>query len=300
MIRWLAFGLLLMTSASQAAPPEYSPDLTTWREVKVPPVGRNAERVVWNYAANYSPLSWRVYLDNGRPNAELIASRDDVLSDRPPFEATADGWSGAKRFAAVDDGWLVGFNYGEFGAALYWFGPDGQRHYKISDHQIVAFFSRADGVYAIEGLSHLVMSCGSIIRITRPTSAAHWQARRFVKLPSAPETIAARRDGTLLVTLNDSLVSVGPRARVNTLIPDAPWRGLDPSSSVLSPDERRLYVGMGQFVGEVDLATNQLRLLVPAPDLLNELPEDDEKRIRSQYADGMSRWRPPADICKDR
>ena len=42
--------------------------------------------------------------------------------------------------ARVDDGWLVGFNKGEFGAALYWFSADGKQNYKISDHQVWEFF----------------------------------------------------------------------------------------------------------------------------------------------------------------
>ena len=80
-------------------------------------------------------------------------------------------------------------------------------------------------------------------------------------------------------------------------VTDAPWGTLYPWSSVLVPDESRLYVGMRQFVGEVDLATNHLRLLVPSTDFLNKLPNNDEKRIRAQYSKGMGDWHPPADIC---
>lgn len=55
---------------------------------------------------------------------------------------------------------------------------------------------------------------------------------------------------------------------------------------------------MGQFVGEVDLATNHLRLLVPSLNFLNKLPEDDEKRLRAQYSKGMGKWHMPVDICE--
>jgi hypothetical protein len=108
----------------------------------------------------------------------------------------------------------------------------------------------------------------------------------------------ARHDGSMLIALSDSLVSVGPDHRV-TKISDVPWGGLYPSSSILLPDESRLYVGMRQFVGEVDLATNRLRLLVPSVSFLNKLPEDDERRIRAQYSKGMSDWRPPASLCEE-
>jgi hypothetical protein len=199
----------------------------------------------------------------------------------------------------VDDGWLVGFNHGEFGAALYWFNHDGKHHYKISNHQVVAFFSLPDGIYAIEGLAHMGASCGSVIRITRPTTSGHWQASRVVRLPYAPNTVAVRRDGSIVIALSDSLVSVGPDHHVNTLISDAPWGGLYPSSSILLPDESRLYIGMRQFVGEVDLATNHLRLLVPSVNFLNRLPDDDERRIRAQYFNGMGDWHQPVGICEE-
>jgi hypothetical protein len=143
-----------------------------------------------------------------------------------------------------------------------------------------------------------MVSCGSVIRITRPTTSAHWQAVRVVRLPYAPKTAVVRLDGSILVVLSDSLVSVGPDHQVTTLIADAPWAGLNPSSSILLPDESRLYVGMGQFVGEVDLATNHLRLLVPSVNFVNKLPGDQERRIRAQYSKGRGEWHQPVDICE--
>jgi hypothetical protein len=291
-------GILLLAVGSRAAEPEYSPDVTEWQEIRVPPNGRNSDRAASDFAAGYSELSWRVYLDKTRPYAKLINRPNDDLADPAPFDARADKFRGAKRFREVDDGWLVGFNRGEFGAALYWFDHRGKHHYKISDDQVVAFFSLSDGIYAIEGLAHMGASCGSVIRVARPINGAHWQATRVVRLPFAPSTVAVRRDDSMVITLSDSLVAVGPDHQIRTLIADAPWQGLYASSSILVPDESRLYIGMRQFVGEVDLATNQLRLLVPSKNFLNRLPDDQERRIREQYSTGMGDWKPPADLCE--
>ena len=294
----LGCGVFLLTVGLRAAEPEYSPDVSEWLEIPFPPNGKNSERAAWHFATSYSQISWRVYLDNGRPRAKLVDGPDDDTSDAAPFDARADNFRGAKRFKQVDDGWLVAFNHGEFGAALYWFDGSGKRHYKISDHQVVAFLSLADGIYAAEGLAHMGASCGSLIRIGRPTPGAHWQARRVLRLPYAPSTVSVRRDGTMLIALSDSLVSVGSDRQVETLIADVPWQSLYPSSSILLPDESRLYLGMHQFVAEVDLTTNQLRLLIPSRTLLNKLPDDQDKMIREQYSRGMGDWRPPADLCE--
>jgi hypothetical protein len=51
-------------------------------------------------------------------------------------------------------------------------------------------------------------------------------------------------------------------------------------------------------VGEVDLATNKLRLLIPSKEFLNKLPDDQEERIRKQYSKGMGDWRPLMDLCE--
>ncbi|MDR0276200.1 MAG: hypothetical protein LBI48_12880 [Burkholderiaceae bacterium] len=146
------------------------------------------------------------------------------------------------------------------------------------------FFSLPDGLHAIEGLSHLSMSEGSVIRIERPQPGARWQAATVTKLPFAPYAVSVRRDGTALVTLSDSLVQIDDGRGIVTLLSDPPWGGLYPNSSVLSPDEHKLYIGMRQFVGEFDISTKKLRLLVPSTRFLNKLPRKQEQRIRRQCA----------------
>jgi hypothetical protein len=298
----LALICLIVVPAADArsAEPGYSPNVATWEEIRVPPADENPERVVWDYASDYSKLYWRVYLDHGQPRAALGEGPDEVRqsSDRPPFEPKADEFVGANRFVLVNDGWLVGFNHGEFGAALYWFSRDGRRHYLISNDHVVTFFTRPDGIYAIEGMAHMGASCGSLIRVVHATKKGRWQAERFVRLPFAPDTIALQRNGNMIIALSDSLVSVTPDGHVTTLIADAPWWTLSPATSVILPDDSKLYLGMTQYVGEVDLTTNKLRMLVPSKEFLNKLPDDDERRLRTLYTHGMSHGGLPADFCE--
>jgi hypothetical protein len=299
----LVFGCALSLSASApyAAAPEYSQDILRWQEIHIPPDGNNSDRAAWESSANYAAISWRVYLESGKPRAKLIEDSNDDSSDQAPFDAKADEFRGASRFKQVDDGWLVGFNHGEFGAALYWFDPSGKHYYKISNHQVVAFFNLPDGIYAIEGLAHMGISCGSVIQVTRPMTGGRWQAVRVVRLPFAPQSISVRRDGVMLIVLTASLVSVDKDHQVRTLIAEAPWETLYPASSILSPEDR-LYIGMRQFVGEVDLKTNNLRMLLPSTTFLNKLPADQEGVVRRQYSTGRGSWQsqhPPAGICEE-
>jgi len=146
---------------------------------------------------------------------------------------------------------------------------------------------------------------GPVAPVTDPAGAGWYfddEAVRIVRLPFAPLTIAVRRDGVMLIVLTDSLVSVGRDHQVSTLISEAPWEGLYPASSILLPDEDRLYIGMRQFVGEVDLATSELRMLLPSTKFLNKLPDDQERLVRGQYSTGRGSWQsrhPPAGICEE-
>jgi hypothetical protein len=239
--------------------------------------------MVWSFAANYSRLNWRVFRQDGEIRARLSDDAPDIARVQLSFTPQTKKFSRVSATAAVDGGWLVGFNEGEFGGALYWFSRDGERSYPISDHQIVDFFSLADGIYAIEGLDHLGNSRGSVLHITQPKRGAPWQAQSVVTLPSAPYAVAVQRDGTALITLSYSLVSVGADLKLETLFSDAQWDKFYPTCSVLAPDEQKLYIGMRQFVGELDLKSKTLRFLIPSDQFLNRLSKQDEARIRQQF-----------------
>jgi len=61
------------------------------------------------------------------------------------------------------------------------------------------------------------------------------------------------------------------------------WSGFYPHSSVFLEREQKLYLGMRQFVAEFDLKARKLRLLIPSHQFLNQLPKEEEKRLRKQY-----------------
>ncbi len=286
LIRFLLISTLLACSfgAQKAAEPNYSHDPSTWRGEVCPPRTDRRAHSLWSYAANYSKIEWRVSSEGGRVQAQRKEKAEQQPSARPKFDPKAGQLRAPSAFARVDDGWLIGFNHGEFGAALYWFSLDGNRNYKISDHQVVDFISTPDGFLAVEGLAHLGTSRGSLIRVTRAKGEKQWKAKSLVTLPFAPYAVSRRRDGALLITLSDSLVAVAPgdRAKVQTLLADADWGGLYPNSSALASDERKLYIGMRQFVGEFDLQTKTLRFLIPGKEFLNRLSKGQEDEIRTQ------------------
>lgn len=282
-------ALWAATATSNAMASSCGLDMSQSQEISVPPAADRVAYALWSYAANYSRLEWQVSVVDGHICAQAIASDERrPAAARPAFEPEADGLRGASRFTRVDDGWLVGFNHGEFGAALYWFSLDGQQHYRMPenqiDKQVVEFFPLGKDLGAIEGLAHGFLSQGSIIRIVRPTPQSRWQVQTAVRLPAAPYAVAVPKRGPALVVLSDSLVEFDGQHGIGTLMADAPWAMLYARSAVLSPDEQTLYIGMRQYVGEFDLRTRKLRMLLPPGAELNRLSQQDERQIRASYS----------------
>src|SRR5581483_5919719 len=103
----------------------FSPEISTWLEVRVPPKSDRLYRMLWEDSANASTNDWRVVLKDGKPRAELVGRGVYARRQRPAFEPRVREFSEYEALR-VDDGWLIGFNEGEWGGALYWFSANGR------------------------------------------------------------------------------------------------------------------------------------------------------------------------------
>ncbi|HKY72882.1 MAG TPA: hypothetical protein VJL88_13265 [Nitrospira sp.] len=286
MMRTTSKALVCLVAAHFAFPNavySYEQDVDTWMEVSRPAGPRTSGiRMAWEYAANHSKYEWKVFKEG--PTVKAVLTKDDTRAkDRPFFTPQAEGFKDGFTFFRTDDGWLVSFNRGEFGSALYWFDQSGDSRQKISDHQVRAFFPCSEGVLAIEGLAHLTMSFGSIIRITR---TKQWEANTVTLLPEAPYAGAMSKDGTLFLVLSGSLAEyskIGNRETLKLHEKNGDWGTLYPNSLVLKEDEKKAYIGMRQFVVEYDFRRRILRFLIPDESFLNKLPKEQEDRIRKQW-----------------
>ena len=115
---------------------------------------------------------------------DFCASVAYNVSDVPSFRLTEEELlRGTIRILKVEDGWLIGHDEGEWGGDLWWYAPDGKRHYKISDDQVRGFSRAASGLFAYAGLTHLGLSYGYIIRIHRDNHK-HWKSEKWVDVQS--------------------------------------------------------------------------------------------------------------------
>jgi len=259
--------------------------IKNWKSYPVPTtekVKKNMQEYNWN------PNNWIVYLEDNE--VRVVESRNQKSRDlrsELPFQIRQSKNSNIINISAplvglidvieVEDGYLVGFNRGEWGGELYWFSKNGKKKYEISGHQIVQFIKRDNKIYAIEGLAHLGTTAGSIIKIEK--QKRKWVSREFLKLPTAPQAIQLdRKDNFIVVTFGTNwsfdkggnviinatpgLFSIDIESNIDTLVKIGMWGDyLYPSSMAIQNDV--VYIGMRKGVYKFDLTTKRDEWLLP-------------------------------------
>jgi hypothetical protein len=153
---------------------------------------------------------------------------------------------------------IVGFDAGEFGGRAFWFSRDGRERHPLSvfpepesvegvhAENVHALVSFGADVLAFEGLAHLVMDEGRVVRIHREDDG-RWRAATFAILPGAPEAIVAEPPGRWLVAVPSGIVRLYDTGRVDGIWSERDIGMLYPTSGVRLSDGE-VFFGMRHFV----------------------------------------------------
>lgn len=181
-------------------------------------------------SANWSDIEWVVDSQNGRIFAWQGAKSP---STNLPFEIkqSSSDQRGTRHAVKVADGWLAGWNAGEWGGSVWWFSPDGRTSRRVSKHQVIGFYPLADGILAPAGLAHLGISEGKLIKFTQ--SNGQWSQSEVANLQAAPQAASLDKDATLIIATTERLLRVKPNGDVNVMLPKTFWRNLYPNSMVI-------------------------------------------------------------------
>jgi hypothetical protein len=235
---------------------DFPADLSRWVVLEAPTLGTEKWRT-----ANHSSVEWYVSLQDGKPIAYLYDWRKQKIVTLPfglepaklgePYKIIPGKTTelGTKGTVQVDDGWLLSTNMGEWGGDISWLSSDGTKQNKVSDDQVEMFLqTRHWGLMAIEGLSHLGLSRGTVVQIQK--EKGQWRSKLFVDLKEAPYVFTEEADGSLLVFTSSRLLRVRPDRKIEPLLTKAFWGGLYPNSVLLMPNGE-LYVGMRHGVAHL-------------------------------------------------
>ncbi|MBE2282096.1 MAG: hypothetical protein IAE77_01395 [Prosthecobacter sp.] len=274
----IAISLLAATSMCLAAdePPKvYEHDVALWKEVPVPPRTSYEDHGVFFQRANQANVEWTVERQEKTVRAVLSNGRNETPeANRPSFSMEMPLGSlpsvAPVQVLNVNDGWLAGYNRGEFGAALWWYAIDGKQRSKISDDQVNQFIVHKERIFAVEGLAHLGMDDGTLIEIRH--NGNQWTAATFVELPGCGQAITVLDDGRFCIATMSMLLAVSLDKKMEILVPRAEWTWLPVNSITVDAKSENVYIGMRQFVARYNLKANDhsYQFLIPSLDFLNK------------------------------
>lgn len=177
--------------------------------------------------------------------------------DPLPFTYTKDpDRNGDRHVARVDDGWLVGFDDGEFGGGLWWFAGDGSTSHGIRPspslptnsadvfhaENVVGLPRVRDQRLVLMGLDHLIGRSGRIFRAV--SGPQGWNLALVAVLDARPDVWLV--DGSRLLFLTESGLWSTDGVRTQRI--DAlDLGGLAPTSLVRTADGS-FYVGLRYYV----------------------------------------------------
>jgi hypothetical protein len=256
----LASALLAAAACGPADASRPSPLGRGWALVAAPSAGsperQCANRTEWT--ANVRPAA----------GGSVEAVKSDAFG-RPgpapalPFPVASDIKAGGPVLAKpVADGYLVGFNHGEFGGAVWWYDPTGKSRRRLGDARPVGFVDIAlpgRNVVAgiVEGLAHLDQDAGSVAVVERDVTGA-LALKRLRELPSAPQAVGVPGpSGTLVATLSE-VVRIERDGTVRTIV-SIDMQGLYPQS-IVEAATGSIFVGMRRYVVEIEPRTLSARI----------------------------------------
>lgn len=230
-----------------------SPKLSDWSELAEAPAEEQLR------CARRTTELWSVV---GSGEELRVVSREGGLVKEPlPFDP-APGLgerhqAGHRHVLEIDDGWLVGFDAGEYGGGLWWFGADGRKsenlvpakgaEVRVGDPfraENVQGFTIFDGaILVFMGLDHLTGRSGRVFRLTG--SAEDWELEPVAVLDASPAAWIVDK-GHLLVLTESGLWTLERDWKLERAHP-VNLSGLAPASMARGPDGA-LSIGLRHYL----------------------------------------------------
>jgi hypothetical protein len=165
--------------------------------------------------------------------------------------------AGDQHVVAVDGGYLVGFDAGEFGGGVWWFSGDGTQRRKLTlratesvadyfPENVHEFAFLAQDVLVFEGLTHMGSNSGRVVRI-HLGSDGDWQPSVFAELSACPHAAVQESTSSWLIATTAGVWRVDTQARVRPIWQPAGGHLYYPNS-IARDGAGVVYMGMRRFV----------------------------------------------------
>ena len=188
---------------------------------------------------------------------------------------------GDRRVLAVSDGWLVGFDAGEFGGGLWWFDSEGRRSRRLRPprtardpgdpygaENVLGFATVEGRSLVLVGLNHLDGRSGRVFETER-TDEGRWNLVPVAILDASPEAWISESDRLLVLTEGGMWTLETSRPAQHSVSLDLGPVG--PANSLVRGDDGFLYIGLRHYVLGLDLLDDERSEVWFAPSACSSL-----------------------------
>ncbi len=230
------------------------------------------------HCGNWAMREWHVTTSGNSVaiSNNRVAAHDPLPStiSLRPNQVSQIGDRGARHVLQVEDGWLVGFDDGEWDGSLWWFSSDGKTSKELegwsesawrsafakaahsgdyrdfpSPGNVHALIKTPHGILAFVGLAHMTLDEGAVFSVSRGSDGA-WKAVKIATIEGEPEAVAADSSGGVLVESNKGVSRVSDSGEVTEL------HAIDTiglyANSIAETERGEIFLGMRQYVVQLE------------------------------------------------
>jgi hypothetical protein len=202
--------------------------------------------------ANYSiRREWRVSVSNGTLEIAVIpfergGAQSQVFKKQelPSGIQRVKGMVGLQSTLKLQNGWLLGFDGGEFGGGL-WFASDDGTTQMLNSENVHGFVATPRGVLVLAGLAHMGLDSGKVFVVPYTVKSSP-DVKLLLELDGAPEAFTKVSDDLMLVVTTRGVSRVSSSGGSELLLRRD--LGLLYPNSVAATPDGVIYVGARLFV----------------------------------------------------
>lgn len=210
----------------------------------------------WNVLPYYNFKVVTFYVISENNKAYAYADKSKYLPQLP-FKLPKPGhfdYDGMPTWQKVEDGYLVGYDNGEWGGSLFWFSPDGSENYKISADQVQQFVVRNKELLAITEGSNQGIPIGRLIKLV--LAKGKWISESYLKLNTISHSITVAGND-LYVMAHKSILKIDEQKNVHVLLDKPIWGSTTILNTSVIICENVLYSGMREGVYKYNLKSGK-------------------------------------------
>lgn len=199
--------------------------------------------------ATYSENEWQVSAHGSDLRIVDIGSGKRVDDPLPAHFVRTKEMQGRAKAVKVDDGWLIGFDGGQFGGGLWWTDAEGRQSRQLTGENVRVILRRGQEALVLTGLAHMDSDHGAIFSY-RAASGGAGDFVRIADLGSAPAAATFRSGGALLIAAEARVLELTADNQLHVVLQNGGMSLLFPNS-IIEGKDGSIFVGMRFYVLEL-------------------------------------------------